>query len=153
MTSFATRPPWLPLDETNLKWALIEGNGPFITNGQNSRPQFEASNSGTESDTFAIMFNLDSLNEGRLEIVQAQTWMTGCIPESPDSFIKSLVQRVNHKRFRFELGDSSNRPRLIAPQLEAAQPNADKKTPPKEQSLRLLNILSQLGQHANPQET
>lgn len=99
------------------------------------------------------MFNLDSLNERRPEIVQAQTWMTGCIPESLDSFIESLVQRVNRKRFRFELGDSSNGPRLIAPQSEAAQPNADKKTPPEEQGLRLLNIPSQPGQHANPQET
>lgn len=41
------------------------------------------------------MFNLDSLNENRPEAMQNQSWEKGCIPESPDSFIKSLVQRVD----------------------------------------------------------
>ena len=34
------------------------------------------------------------------------------IPESPDSFLESLVQRVDRGRFRFELGDSSTGPSL-----------------------------------------
>lgn len=67
------------------------------------------------------MFNLDSLNEKRLEIMQNQAWMNGCIPESPDSFIESLEQMVDRRRFRFELGDSSSRPRLVASHAVATQ--------------------------------
>lgn len=63
------------------------------------------------------MYNLDSLNENRPE-VQCHGWDKGCIPESPDTYIESLVQRVNRGRFKFELGDSSNGPRLINPQKE-----------------------------------
>lgn len=60
----------------------------------------------------AIMFNLDNLNENRLESMQHHGWEKGCIPESPDSFIELLVQRVNRRRFRFEMGNSSDRPHL-----------------------------------------
>jgi len=63
------------------------------------------------------MVNLDSLNESILEAMQCPGWDKGCIPESPDTFIKSLVQRVNRRRFIFELGDSSNGPRLLNPQI------------------------------------
>lgn len=99
------RTPLLPPAESDLKWTWIEGNGPFRKNGLSQHPQSKASK--TESDTTAMMFNLDSLNEERPEVMQDQGWMKGCIPESPDSFVESLVQRVNHGRFRFELGDSS----------------------------------------------
>lgn len=61
----------------------------------------------------AIMFNLDNLNENRLESMQHHGWEKGCIPESPDSFIELLVQRVNRGRFRFEMGNSSDRPHLL----------------------------------------
>nr|POF06611.1 hypothetical protein CFP56_17341 [Quercus suber] len=98
---FSMRPSWYPPAESNLKWTWIEGNGPFITNGQSNQPQFE--NSDSDSDTTAIMFNLDRLNDKRPEIVQEQGWAKGCIPESPDSFVESLVQRVDRGRFRFEL--------------------------------------------------
>ena len=60
-----------------------------MTNGNNQHPHVE--NSETESDTTAIMFNLDSLNEKRPEIAQNSLWRKGCIPESPDSFIENLV--------------------------------------------------------------
>lgn len=70
-----------------------------------------------DSDTPTIMFNLDRLNDERLEIMQDQGWAKGCIPESPDSFIESLVQRVNRGRFRFELGTLSTGPSLIDPQI------------------------------------
>lgn len=40
-------------------------------------------------------------------------WEKGCIPESPDSFIENLVQRVDRGRFRFEVGDTSNGPGLM----------------------------------------
>ena len=113
--SFSTRPSWKPPPESNLQWAWIEGSGPFITNGHSTNPHFVDSES--ESDTTAIMFNLDSLNESRPEAMQDQGWAKGCIPESPNSFIETLVQRVDRGRFRFELGDSSNGPGLLASQI------------------------------------
>lgn len=61
------------------------------------------------------MFNLDKLNDARLEILHDQGWAKGCIPKSPDSFIESLVQKVDRGRFKFEVGDSSNGPRLVDP--------------------------------------
>ena len=64
------------------------------------------------------MFNLDSLNENRLE-VQCHGWDKGCIPESPDTYIELLVQRVNRGRFKFEFGDFSNGPRMINPPKRA----------------------------------
>lgn len=67
------------------------------------------------------MFNLDNLNEDRPK-VQCQGWDKGCIPKSPDSCIESLVQRVNRGRFKFELRDSNNGPRLINPQEEQNGP-------------------------------
>ncbi|KAL0009101.1 hypothetical protein SO802_010603 [Lithocarpus litseifolius] len=63
---FSSQPTWQPPQESNLQWTWIEGNGPYITNGQSTRPHFEASD--TNSDTTAIMFNLDSLNEDRPEV-------------------------------------------------------------------------------------
>ena len=66
--SFSTRPPWKPPQVSNLQWTWIEGNGPFITNGQSTCPHFEASD--LESDTIAIVFNLDSLNESRPKAMQ-----------------------------------------------------------------------------------
>ena len=108
---FSMRPTWLPPNDSNLKWTWIEGSGPFITNGQSCHSQFEASD--TESDTTAVMFNLDQLNEERPEARQDQGWAKGCIPESPDSYIESLIQKVDRGRCRFELGGSSHGPSLI----------------------------------------
>ena len=64
------RPTWLPPNDSNLKWTWIEGSSPFIANGQSCHPQFEAFD--TESDTTAVMFNLDQLNEERPEARQDQ---------------------------------------------------------------------------------
>ncbi|KAL0011589.1 hypothetical protein SO802_006697 [Lithocarpus litseifolius] len=75
------RPPWQPPPDSNLQWTWIDDNGPFITNGQCSNPQFP--DSDFESDTTAIMFNLDSLNETKPESTQNLGWEKGCIPESP----------------------------------------------------------------------
>jgi len=86
--SFLSKPTWQPPQELNLQWTWIEGNGPYITNGQSARPHFEASD--TDSDTTTIMFNLDNLNEDRPE-VQCQGWDKGCIPESPNFYIELLV--------------------------------------------------------------
>lgn len=74
--------------------------------------------SKSSSDTIAILFNLDRLNETRLEVMQCHGWEKGCIPESPNSYIENLVQRVDRGRFRFELGDSSNGPGLMATQIK-----------------------------------
>nr|POF09759.1 hypothetical protein CFP56_21397 [Quercus suber] len=40
------------------------------------------------------------------------------IPESPDSFVEDLVQRVNRGRFNFELGDASDGSRLSRAQAQ-----------------------------------
>nr|POE84638.1 hypothetical protein CFP56_76665 [Quercus suber] len=69
------------------------------------------------------MFNLDSLNKDRSETMQDRGWAKGCTLESPDSFIQSLVQRADRGRFRFELGGSSNGPRLVATQEAEIQNN------------------------------
>ena len=108
--SFLERPPWQPLLHSNLQWTWKEDSGPFITNGQSYHSQF--TDSDNDSDTTTIMFNLDSLNDTGPEAMQNQGWEKGCIPESPDSFIESLVQRVDSGRFKFELGDSSTGPSL-----------------------------------------
>lgn len=121
--NFSMRPPWTPPNDSNLKWTWIEGSDPFITNGQSCNSQFEASD--TESDTTVVMFNLDALNEERPEARQDQGWAKGCIPESPDSFIESLVHRVNRGRFRFELGGSSHGLSLIYSLTREAHTNVD----------------------------
>ncbi|KAL0014775.1 hypothetical protein SO802_001844 [Lithocarpus litseifolius] len=121
--SFSMRPPWLPHDESNLKWTWIEGSGPFITNGLTTHPQFKAS--GFESDTTVVMYNLDKLNEERPKAMQDQGLAKGCIPKSSDSFIESLVQRVNCGRFRFELEGSSHGPSMIDPNTREAHVRID----------------------------
>nr|POE55683.1 hypothetical protein CFP56_59234 [Quercus suber] len=89
-----------------LKWTWLANAGPFITNGEVKESQ--ALSSDTESDSVTVtMFNLDKLNDVRLEVKQGSTWEKGHISESPDSFIESLVQRVDRRRFRFELVESS----------------------------------------------
>lgn len=65
------------------------------------------------------MFNLDSLNESRPKVMQGTRWNYGQIPESPNSFIQPLVQRVNRGRFRFEMGDSSLGPRQPSPRAQS----------------------------------
>ena len=62
------------------------------------------------------MFNLNKLNDDRPEVVRGVAWSRGQIPKSPDYLIKSLVQRVDRGRFRFEIRRSSNRPQLLRPQ-------------------------------------
>ena len=36
----SNKPSWQPPTESNLQWTWIEGNGPFITNGQSSNPHY-----------------------------------------------------------------------------------------------------------------
>ena len=89
----------------------MEGAGPFTTNGILREPPLPHSDSESDFIT-AVMFNLDALNEVRPDVMPNSTWDRGQIPESPDSFIETLVQQVDEGRFRFELGDSSSGPRL-----------------------------------------
>lgn len=96
------------------------------------------------------MFNLDSLNEKRLEIMQNQAWMNGCIPESPDSFIESLEQMVDRRRFRFELGDSSSGPRLVASHAVATQYSVNQQTSLTAYGLGSSNIPTSSDQYASP---
>ena len=91
-----------------------------MTNGNSQHPYFEDSETGSDATT--IMFNLDNLNEERPMVAQNGLWRKGCVPKSPDSFIESLVQRVDHGRFRFELGGPSDGPSLLPNQTEETQP-------------------------------
>ena len=91
-----------------------------MTNGNSQHPYFEDSETGSDATT--IMFNLDSLNEERPEVAQNGPWRKGCILESPDSFIESLVQRVDRGRFRFESGGPSDGPSLLPNQTKDSQP-------------------------------
>lgn len=69
-----------------------------------------ASSKTESSSTTITMFNLDSLNVERPEVMRGATWGRGQIPESLDSFIDSLVRSVDRGRFRFEIGSSNNGP-------------------------------------------
>lgn len=110
------RPLWVPPKCSTLKWTWVDGAGLFITTGEmrDNHP----SSSGTESSSATVtMFNLDKLNEDRPEVLQVPAWSHGQIPESFDSLIESLVQRVDWGRFKFEVGNSSSTgPQLIHPQ-------------------------------------
>ena len=75
------------------------------------------------------MFNLDNLNDERPKIMQEQGWAKGCIPESPDSVVESLEQRVDKGRFRVKLGSSSNGPSLTGPQNESLFTNPSHYSP------------------------
>lgn len=97
-TTLIMRPPWFPSKSTGLKWTRLDGYGPFITNGRFQEVQGTTSEQDSESVTTQL-FNLDSLNEQHLETMHGVTWNVGCILESPDSLVESLVQRVNIGRF------------------------------------------------------
>lgn len=70
------------------------------------------------------MFNLDNLNTDRPEVLPNSTWNRWQIPESPDSMIETLVQRVDRGRFRFEVGNSSNGPNLVPNEAQSINPNS-----------------------------
>lgn len=89
------RPPWFPSKSTGLKWMWLDGYGPFITNGRFQEVQGTTSKEDNESVTTQL-FNLESVNEQRPENMQGVTWNVGCILESPNSLVESLVQRVKH---------------------------------------------------------
>ena len=73
--SFLERPPWQPPPHSNPQWTSIEDSGPFITNGQSSHPH--VTDSDNDSDTTAIIFNLDSLNDTRPKAMKNQGWEKG----------------------------------------------------------------------------
>lgn len=106
---------WLPPKSTALRWTWVEGADPFITNRE-MRDNHPTSSEIENSSTTGTMFNLNKLNDDRLEVVRGIAWNRGQIPESPDSVIESLVQRVDRGRFRFEIGSSNNGPQRLRPQ-------------------------------------
>ena len=61
------------------------------------------------------MFNLDNLNSVRLEVLPNSNWNRGQIIESLDSFIESIVRRVDRDRIKYEIGESSTGPHLAQP--------------------------------------
>ena len=85
----------MPPVSTDLRWIWVGQDGPFITNGEFREQRQTSSDSKTKSDSLtATLFNLDSINETRLEVMQGATWSHGQIPESLESFIEPLVQRT-----------------------------------------------------------
>ena len=72
----------------------------------------------SESNT-TILFNLDSLNRDRREVLPASIWNMGQIPESPDSIAEALVRRVNQDRLRFERGETSKGPQISRAQTHS----------------------------------
>ena len=90
------RPSWFPPRATRLKWTRVASSGLFITNGEVEASQSQTSYTKSDSVT-ATMFSLDNLNDIKPEVRQGFTREKGQIPESPDSFVESLVQRVNKK--------------------------------------------------------
>lgn len=75
----------------------MDGTGPYITIGE-LRTQTKISlDIKSESETMK-MFNLDKLNEGHPEWLHRDAWDMGKIPKSTDSFIHSLVNRVDRER-------------------------------------------------------
>lgn len=94
-----------------LRWTWFGGSSLFITNEEVKISYHSPSETGNDSVT-AIMFNLDSPYAVRPEVMQDTTWDRGLIPETLNSFIESLVQRVNRGGFIFELGNSSTGPRF-----------------------------------------
>ena len=105
-SSFTMRPPWQPPASTDLRWTWVGGEGPFITNGEVREATHDSSETESESLTERY-FNLDKLNEERPEVRTGEAWRRGQIPESPEEFVESLIQRVNRGRCRFERDNSS----------------------------------------------
>lgn len=121
--TFTQCPPGFPPRSSKLRWTWIEGDGPFVTNGQ--WRDTKCFSPETESDSItALMFNLDNLNTDRPEVLPNSTWNRWQIPESPDSMIETLVQRVDRGRFRFEVGNSSNGPNLVPNEAQSINPNS-----------------------------
>ena len=80
------RPPWVPPASTGLRWTWIGQDGPFLTTGDFRETNHDSSE--TESESFTTtLFNLDSLNESRPEVMQGTRWTNGQILEYPDSFV------------------------------------------------------------------
>lgn len=98
----------------------------------------------------AVMFNLDKLNEERPEARLNPGWAKGCIPESPDSFIESLAQRVNREKFRFELVGSNYRPSLIDPHNREAHNRIDTRINNNIYDWNYESQIPQQNMHASP---
>ena len=74
--TFSTRPSWLPPSDSKLKWVWVNDRGPYLTNGELQNSQTGVSDSESDSVT-VTMFNLDRLNEARLEVRNVSTWERG----------------------------------------------------------------------------
>ena len=89
--------PWQPPTPTDLRWTWVGGEGSFITNGEVR----EATHDSLEMESESLnesYFNLYKLNEERPKVRTGEAWRRGQILESPEEFVESLVQRVNHGR-------------------------------------------------------
>ena len=85
--------------------------------------------SDTESESSTtILFNLDSLNRDRPEVLPASIWNTGQIPESPDFIAEALVHRINQERLRFEREETSRGPQIFQDQTHSQDQIHNSKT-------------------------
>lgn len=76
-----------------------------MTNGEVREDMLSIAETYSES-IIVVMFNLERLNVAKPEVIQGHAWERGMIPESPDFFIETFVQRVDQGRFHFEVGTS-----------------------------------------------
>ena len=90
---------------------LDRSGWPVLTTGDFRETNLDSSETESESLT-ATLFNLDSLNESRPEVMQGTRWTNGQIPESPDSFVQPLVHRVNRGRLSRPHARSHNAERM-----------------------------------------
>lgn len=73
-------PPWLPPKSLSLRWTWVDGDGPFITNGE-MRDTHLASSETESSSATVTMFNLDNLNANKLEVYIARS----CVGSRPNT--------------------------------------------------------------------
>ena len=80
-STFSTKLPWLPPVSTDLRWIWVGQDGPFITNGEFREQRQTSFDSETQSDSLTVLkiFNLDSINETRPEVMPGATWRHGQI--------------------------------------------------------------------------
>nr|POE81150.1 hypothetical protein CFP56_75245 [Quercus suber] len=101
-------------NNSTMQWMWVNGDGPFMTNGE-FREVTESSSATKNDFETVVMFNLDRLNEDRPEWLRGFAWDRGQIPESTDGLINSLAHRVDRNGIQADLEDLRNGPGIGQP--------------------------------------
>nr|POE69558.1 hypothetical protein CFP56_49333 [Quercus suber] len=101
-------------NNSTMQWMWVNGDGPFMTNGE-FREVTESSSATKNDFETVVMFNLDRLNEDRPEWLRGFAWERGQIPESTDGLINSLAHRVDRNGIQADLEDLRNGPGIGQP--------------------------------------